>query len=43
MYISMSEVREKLKVKPFEMNEEDATLLGRYIVEDATKEEVYYQ
>lgn len=39
----MAEVKEKLKTKPFELNEEDATLLGRYIVEDATKEELYYQ
>jgi len=29
--------------KPFEMKDEDATLLGRYIVEDSAQDDVYFQ
>jgi hypothetical protein len=30
-------------LQPFELREEEATLLGRYVIEDSSKEEVYYQ
>ena len=37
----MKEVIKKLENKPFCLEEEDAELLARYIIEDSTEEYVY--
>lgn len=41
-YASLREIREKLQAYPFDLKQEQALLLARYIVEDCTKDNVYY-
>lgn len=40
-FITMKETRDKLKLYPFQLNSEQSTLLARYMVEDATKQDVF--
>lgn len=41
-YASLREIKEKLQAYPFDLKQEEALLLSRYIVEDCTKDVVYY-
>ena len=41
-YATLKEIKEKLQAYPFDLKQEQALLLSRYIVEDCTKENVYY-
>jgi hypothetical protein len=41
-YITMREVKNILRVAPFYLSEEEATLVSRYVVEDETIEFVYW-
>jgi hypothetical protein len=38
----MKEARRKMTQHPFLLNEEQATMLARYIIEDATKDDIFY-
>jgi hypothetical protein len=38
----LKEIREKLQTFPFDLNQDHSLLLARYIVEDCTKDNVYY-
>jgi hypothetical protein len=42
-YVTMKEIKEKLLTYPFDLKPEEAFLMARYMVEDATKEDVYCQ
>lgn len=41
-YATLKEIKEKLQTYPFDLKQEQALLLSRYIVEDCTKDIVYY-
>lgn len=41
-YISMKEAKRLMTEHPFLLTEHQATLLARYVVEDATKDDVFY-
>jgi hypothetical protein len=41
-YATLREIKEKLQAYPFDLRQEQALLLARYIVEDCTKDNVYY-
>lgn len=41
-YATLKEIQEKLQAFPFDLKEDESTLLSRYIVEDCTKDNVYF-
>lgn len=41
-YATLKEIKDKLQAYPFDLKQEQALLLSRYIVEDCTKDNVYY-